>query len=171
MLPKINIVAAIGKNRELGKDNKLLWHIPEDLKHFKEVTSGHVVIMGRKTYESIGRLLPNRTNIIITRDATYTVAGAHICYSLEEALEKAKTIEKEVLRQAQDGKGEIFIIGGGQIFEQALPLADKLYLTVVEGTFAADVYFPDYSLFTKVLSEQKGESEGYAYTFLELQRS
>lgn len=160
MKPKICLVAAVGTNRELGKDNKLLWHIPEDLNHFKEITSGHAVIMGRKTYESIGRLLPSRVNIIVTRDATYTVAGAHICYSFEEAVKTAKKNEKE----------EIMVIGGGQIFEQALPLAHKLYLTVVDGTFDADVYFPDYSLFTKVLSEQKRESEGYMYAFLELQK-
>lgn len=160
----INIIVALAeKNRAIGKDNKLLWHIPEDLKRFKEITSGHPVVMGRKTYESIGRLLPNRLNIIITRDTAYTVHSSQpnavkICHSLDEALEYAKN------------DPEVFVIGGGEIFRQAMPIADKLYLTLVEGDFEGDVFFPDYSEFTKVAFEKKSEGNGYSYRFVELKR-
>ncbi|MBI2611968.1 dihydrofolate reductase [Candidatus Gottesmanbacteria bacterium] len=156
--PVISIIAAIGKNRELGKDNKLLWHIPEDLIRFKKLTSGHVVIMGRKTYQSIGRPLPNRTNIIITRDINFSAPGSIITHSLDEALEIAKQKEKE----------EIFVIGGGQIYNQAINLADKLYLTLVDGTFAADTYFPNYSRFKKVLFKKKGITDSLNYKFIDL---
>lgn len=163
MEPKISIIAAIGgKKRALGKDNKLLWHIPEDMRRFKEATYGHTVIMGRKTFESIGRPLANRMNFVVTRDPDYVPNGKiDICNSLEEAIEKAK--EREV--------NEIFIIGGGQIYEQAMQYADKLYLTLVEGEFDdADTFFPDYSAFKKKVSEQTKSSNGYTYTFLELER-
>lgn len=184
----LSIIAAIGRNRELGKDNRLLWHIPEDFKRFKELTLGHPIIMGRKTFESIGRVLPNRTNIIITRDKNYKVEGAIVCGSLEEAIEKAeesikysvssiknknKTLNTKynILNTDED---EIFIIGGGQIFEQALPLADKLYLTIIDppagGGFDADTFFPDYSEFKKVIFKQKGQSQQYKYTFLDLKK-
>lgn len=172
-MPKINIIAAIGQNRELGKDNKLLWHIPEDLKRFKKLTTGHVVIMGRKTFESIGRPLPNRTNIVITHDRnyTYTAKGCVVTHSIEEALEiayrkyrKARPCDK----QGQPLKKEIFIIGGGQIYKQTLPLADRLYLTIVEGNFDADTFFPNYSRFNKVITEENRSSGNYNYTFLTL---
>lgn len=156
--PAISIVAAIGKNRELGKGNKLLWHIPEDLKRFKALTSGHPVIMGRKTFESIGRPLPNRLNVVITRDESFKPEGVTVVHSLDGVIKIAKAKDQE----------EIFIIGGGQIFEQAMPFADRLYLTIVDNEFDADVFFPDYSMFTKVISEEKGESNGYSYTFLTL---
>lgn len=184
---KISIIAAIGKNRELGKGGKIPWHISEDFKRFKEITSGHPVIMGRKTWESLPfKPLPNRTNMVVTRDSSLSFARGRlaklggekrvvVCSSLEQALEKAKEIEKS----------EIFIIGGGQIYAQALSLADKLYLTIVEGNFDADTFFPDYAEFKKVVFEEKGEpaltlasrrsgrrgrSEGYKYKFLELER-
>lgn len=162
MEPTISIIAAIGKNRELGKDKKLLWHIPEDMKRFKELTHGHAVIMGRKTFESIGRPLPNRLNFIISRDPNYTPNGvAIVCSSLEDALEKAK--EREV--------NEIFIIGGGQIYKEALVVSDKLYLTVVDASFPdADTYFPEYNEFKKVTFKQEGSTGMYHYTFLELER-
>lgn len=155
------MIAAIASgNRALGKDNKLIYHIPEDLKRFKEITSGHTVVMGRKTFESIGKPLPNRTNIVISHDPSYTVLGIIVTHSLESALEKAQDIENE----------EIFIIGGGQIYQQALPLADKLYLTIVEGSPDADTFFPDYSDFKKVVFEEEHESEGLKYKFLTLER-
>jgi dihydrofolate reductase len=160
MNPKISIIAAISGNRALGKDNKLLWHIPEDLKRFKAVTSGHPVIMGRTTYESIGILLPGRMNIIVTRNKDYKIKGAVVCGSIEEAIEKAKQF---------DGK-EIFIIGGGQIYNQAIKYTDKLYLTLVEGEYDADTYFPDYSEFKKLISKKAGKSGIYNYTFIELLR-
>lgn len=192
--PIISIIAAIGSNRELGRNNKLLWHIPEDLKRFKQLTSGHPIIMGRKTFESIGRPLPNRLNIIITRDPEFKAEGITVVHSLDEAIKIAAEYcsssetsphpspyrrgntnlplpKGEDRGEGKEGKnGEIFIIGGGQIFEQAMQIADKLYLTIVDGSFDADVFFPDYSMFTKVTSEQKGESNGYKYRFLDLEK-
>jgi len=156
----INIIAAIGETRELGNNNMLLWHIPEDLKRFKALTNGHAVIMGRKTYESIGKPLPNRLNIIVSRDTSYIVHNAVVTHSLQDAITYAK----------KKGGEEIFIIGGGQIYAEALPFADKLYLTVVQGTYQADTYFPDYSAFKNVISEDTHLSNGYSYTFLELQK-
>jgi len=158
--PKISIICAISENRAIGKDNKLLWHITNDLNRFKELTSGHVVLMGRNTFLSIGRPLPNRTNIIITQDKRYKAAGCIVCHSLEEAIETAKQYEED----------EIFIIGGGQIYKQTIGLVDKLYLTVVESEFEADTFFPDYSAFKNVVFEKSEESDGYKYKFLELER-
>ena len=157
---RISIVVAMDEKRGIGKDNKLMWHIPEDLKRFREITSGHPVIMGRKTYESIGRLLPNRTNIIVTRDPNYNVDGAVIVHSLEEALKVASEKDQE----------EIFVIGGGQIFVQALAVTDKLYLTIVKGDFAADTFFPDYAAFTRVISKEEKDDGDYQYTFLTLEK-
>lgn len=156
----ISIIAAIGSNRELGKNNKLLWHIPEDMKRFRELTNGHPIIMGRTTYESIGRPLPNRTNIIVTRDPDYKAEGCIVVHSLEEAITEAKKHEEE----------EIFVIGGGQIYSQAITMADKLYLTKVNGIFDADTFFPDYSDFTRVVSSEKKQDNTYTYEFLELER-
>lgn len=157
---KISLIAAIASgNRALGKDNNLIYKIPEDLKRFKELTSGHAVIMGRKTFESIGRPLPDRTNIVITRDAAYSVDGVKVVHSLEDALRLAQ------------GDNEIFIIGGGQVYQDALPIADKLYLTVVEGSPEADTFFPDYSEFKKVVwQSEEQQSDGLKYKFLELER-
>jgi dihydrofolate reductase len=157
----ISIIAAIGKNRELGKDNKLLWHIPEDMKRFKELTTGNVVIMGRKTYESLPesfRPLPKRTNIVITRDKNYSDRGVIVSNSIEAAINEAKKLDKET-----------FIIGGAQIYSQSIKYADKLYLTLVDKTYGdADAFFPDYSDFGKVILEQNNRSEGLQYKFIEL---
>ncbi|OIO15717.1 diacylglycerol kinase [Candidatus Gottesmanbacteria bacterium CG11_big_fil_rev_8_21_14_0_20_37_11] len=157
---KISIIAAIAENRAIGKNNKLLWHIPQDMKHFRKITSGHPVVMGRKTYESLGRPLPDRTNIVVTRDKLFRAKGCIICYSLDIAIRTAG---------AKDSQ-EIFIIGGGKIYEQAITLADKLYLTVVKGNYEADTYFPDYSDFKKVVSRKDREDSKYKFTFLELER-
>lgn len=165
---RISLIAALSENRAIGKDNKLIWHIPDDLKRFKEITSGHPVIMGRKTFESIGRILPNRLNIVVSRDPSF--AGCHpvklkpkeelvVVQSLEEAIDVAK---KESL--------EIFIIGGGQIFEQAIKIADKLYLTVIEGNFEGDAFFPDYSDFKKISESKTLEYKGLKYKFVELEK-
>lgn len=151
----LSIIAAIGNNRELGKDNKLLWHIPEDLKRFKNLTINHTVIMGRKTYESIGKPLPNRTNIVITKDNIFTAPGCVVTHSLDEAIQKSNDTET-------------FIIGGASIYAQAIDRTDKLYLTKVNGTFEADTYFPDYSRFSKVVSKEQKQDDTYTYTFLEL---
>lgn len=159
---KISLIAVIGKNRELGKNNKLLWHIPEDMKRFRKLTQNHTVIMGRKTYESIGRPLPNRTNIIISRDANFTAAGCTIYYSFDSVL-------KAINLGEIDG-GEVFVIGGGQIYTLALPFADKLYLTVVDATADADTFFPDYSIFKKIVHKEKKVTNGYTYIFLDLEK-
>ncbi len=166
--PTISIIAAIGKNRELGKNNKLLWRIPEDLKRFKKLTQNHAVIMGRKTYESIGRPLPNRTNIIISRNRGWTPDGCLVADSIETAINLAK---KTIINNLSSIiKDEIFIIGGGQIYKEALPYADKLYLTVVDGTAEADTFFPDYSVFKKVVYKETKESGGYRFTFFNLEK-
>ena len=158
--PIISIIAAISQDRALGKNNKLLWHIPKDLARFKKITTGHPVIMGRTTFESLGKPLPGRTNIIITRDDNYQAEGCIICHSLEGAINIAKE---------KDHK-EVFVIGGGQIYNQTINLADKLYLTLVKGKFDADTYFPDYSVFRKIIFQKEGYYKQYQYTFLELVR-
>ena len=146
-MTKISIIAAISrKDRGLGKDNDLLWRIPDDLKRFKKLTMGHPIIMGRKTYESIGHPLPGRDNIVVTRNEDYQVEGVIVTHSLEEAIEKAKSLDDE----------EVFIIGGGQIYEQAIPIAQKLYLTLIDTEKEADVFFPEYeNVFTKKIFEEK----------------
>ena len=116
----------------IGNQNQLPWHMPADLKHFKEITSGHPIIMGRKTFQSIGKPLPNRTNIIITRDTQFTANGCLVAHSIEQAI---------LLASAHDDN-EIFIIGGAEIYKTSLPLINRLYLTVIEDTFAGDTFFP-----------------------------
>lgn len=158
----ISLIAAIATNRALGKNNDLIYKIPEDLKRFKEITKGHTIIMGRKTFESIGRPLQNRTNIIVTRGKRKEERGIVMVNSLEEAIQEAKK---------SPGSEEVFIIGGGQIFEQAINIADKLYLTVVEDNPKADVYFPNYSEFTKVIfKEDHQTNEGLKYQFVTLEK-
>ncbi len=132
--PIVSAIAAIGKNRELGKDGKLIWRIPEDMRYFKKITNNHPVIMGRKTYESIGKPLPNRVNIIITRNTDYRADGCIVVQTIEDAVNQAKKHDSE----------EIFIIGGGEIYNQSIGLTDKLYLTIVNEKAKADTYFPDY---------------------------
>ncbi len=152
---------ATSKNKVIGTRGRLPWYIPEELKRFKKITMGHPIIMGRKTHESIGKSLPGRTNIVITRDKSYQgSAGAIVTNSLDQAIEIAKKSE---------GSEEIFVIGGGEIYQLALPLTDKLYLTLVDKDFEGDVYFPDYSEFNKVQSEPK-EANGLKFTFFELER-
>ena len=176
----ISIIVAMDEKRGIGKNNALMWKIRGELKRFKEITMGHPIIMGRKTFESLGgRILPGRTNIVITRDPNYTFEGAVIVSSLEEALKKAK--KEEVMKRTQEipdqvrndsaSKPEIFIIGGGQIFEQALPLVNRLYLTLVKGDFDADVFFPEYKdMFPKVISEQPMKTDEYEYSYITLER-
>lgn len=158
--PIMSIIVAIGSSRELGKDNKLLWHIPEDMKRFKQLTYGHLVIMGRTTYESIGSKLPGRINIIVSHNKNYIAEGCIVAHSLDEAIEVAKANETE----------EFFIIGGGQIYAQVMNLANKLYITVVDGNFEADTYFPDYSVFNKIIAKKEGQDKNYKYTFYDLSR-
>jgi len=153
----ITLIAAAAENNALGKDNDLLWHLPEDFKRFKQITSGHNIIMGRKTFESFPKPLPNRTHIIITRQEEYLVEGCLVVHSLEEALEIAPQNE------------EVFIIGGAQIYEQALPFADKIDLTRVHIELDADAFFPEFntSEWNLVFSEKhfKDEKHQFDYTF------
>jgi dihydrofolate reductase len=125
----INIIVAMSKNRVIGNANTLIWHLPEDLRRFKLLTTGNTIVMGRKTYESIGRPLPNRRSIIITRDTNYKVDGCEVVNSLEEALELSNN--------------NCFIIGGGEIYRQALDKADRLYITKIDKEFEGDTTFPD----------------------------
>ncbi len=161
MKSRISIMAAITDERGLGKDNDLLVKIPEDFVRMKALTMGHPIVMGRKRYESIGRPLPGRTNIVVTRDSAYAVAGVTIAHSLENALEVAKK---------SSGFDEIFIFGGSQIFQQAIGIVDRLYLTVIHKNFPADVFFPEYSNFTKVLEKKDEIFENVPYTFLTLEK-
>lgn len=160
----ISLIAAIGKNRELGKDNKLIFQIPEDMKFFRDKTRGFPVIMGRKTFESIGHPLPSRLNIVISRNLRKSISESSdlvTVSSIEQGIEIAK----------KTGKDEIFIIGGAQIYSLAIGFADKLYLTLVDAVkLDADAFFPDYSEFKNVVSERKSQDENYVYNFLELTR-
>ncbi|OGN29313.1 MAG: hypothetical protein A3A33_03805 [Candidatus Yanofskybacteria bacterium RIFCSPLOWO2_01_FULL_49_25] len=128
----LSLIAAFGNNRAIGEKNTLPWSMPADLKRFREVTSGHPIIMGRKTYESIGRPLPKRLNIVVTRDQSLALPGCTVAHSLDEALATMGTAE------------EAFVIGGGQLFAEALPRADRMYLTFINATFPGDVFFPEY---------------------------
>ncbi len=156
----ISLIAIIGKNRALGKDNKLIWNIPADMNRFKKLTMGHTVIMGRKTYDSINHPLKGRFNIVITRQKDYSLPDCLVVHSLKDALNKA----------AQEETNKIFIIGGAEIYQQAIPYANRIYLTLVEDSPAADTFFPDYSEFKKVVFKKSGLSNNLKYTFFELIR-
>ncbi len=162
--PRVSMVVAIGKNRVIGKGNTLLWHIPDDLKRFKQLTLGHPVVMGRKTFDSIvamlGKPLPGRTNVVITRDTTWAHEGAVVAHSLEEALAKAKEVGEEV-----------FVIGGAQIYAAALPHTDRLYVTLIADEKEGDAFFPAYeTVFTKVLNEESHEHNGLKYIWKDLEK-
>jgi dihydrofolate reductase len=168
----ISIIVAMDEKRGIGKNNNLLFRIPEDFKRMTEITNGHPIVMGRGTWESLPenrRPLPGRYNIVITRNQKYTVNGLKeggnfaVVKSLEDALRQA---------QGKEGSDEVFIFGGGQIYAQAMEqkIVDKLYLTIVEGDFGADTFFPDYSEFKKVVFEEKSGSEGHKYKFQELEK-
>ena len=135
---KLSIIVAQAQNRVIGINNNLPWHLPEDLRYFKQVTMGKPIIMGRKTFDSIGRPLPGRTNIVITRDGSYQPEGVKVVNSLEAARELAESI------CTIDGCDEAMVIGGAQIYEQALSLADRLYLTQVHADVNGDAWFPEF---------------------------
>ncbi len=159
-MAKINIIAALGKGRAIGYKNDLLWKIPADLKRFKALTTGHPIVMGRKTFESIGRALPGRINIVVTRNTDWRFEGTVVTESLEQALEKAA--------EAND---EIFIIGGGEIYAQALPRADRLYLTLIEDEKEGDIFFPEYERdFTKMTYHEDLEHDGLKYKWITLEK-
>jgi dihydrofolate reductase len=168
MRAQVSAIAAIGKNRELGKDNKLIWKIPDDLKRLRALTVGHPVIMGRKTFESIveyiGKPLPERPNIVVTHNNDFVnrYKDIEVVNSVEGAIEKAEQLHT----------GEIFIIGGTQIFEAALPLIDKLYLTIIDAEdSSADAFFSPYEKeFTKKVFEEAREWNGLKYRWVDLER-
>lgn len=142
---RISIIAAVAENGVIGKDNDLVWRLPDDFRYFKQTTSGHPVLMGRKTFESLGKPLPNRLNILITRNGDYRPEGQSTA-----AVEVTDSLEKAIELARQTGAEEAFIIGGAEIYRQALPrggpsLADRLYLTEVKATFEGDTYFPEWN--------------------------
>ena len=158
----ISIIVAVASNGVIGDKNSLLWHIREDMVHFRTTTSGHPVIMGRKTYDSIGRPLPKRTNVVITRDTNLVIEGCTVVHSLEEAVSMFDSAE------------EVFVIGGAQIYAQALPLAERIYLTVVGKEYDGDTSFPDidYAEWIELSREDYdcGEEFEYPFSFITLER-
>lgn len=138
---RLSLIVAMAKNRTIGLDGAMPWHIPEDLKFFKRVTMGHPVIMGRKTYQSIGAALPGRTNIVVTRNKDFEAADADVVHDLSEALTKAKATEE--LWRPDGGREEIFVIGGADIYGQALPEAQRIYMTEVHQELPGDAFFPE----------------------------
>jgi dihydrofolate reductase len=162
--PIVSIIVAMDEKRGIGKNNALMWKIPGELARFKEITMGHPIIMGRKTFDSIGRVLPGRLNIVISRNL-------HVRIPTPENLLNVQSLDMAIQRASEVDQEEIFIIGGGQIFEQALPLADRLYLTLVKGDFDADVFFPPYEKeFTKIIESEEKEAGDYSLRFLTLER-
>jgi len=169
----ISIIVAIDSKNGIGKNNDLLFKIPEDYQRMKKIIFGHPLVMGRRTFESIGRVLSENTSLIITQNSDYQFpdfvkikeekAKCIVVHSLEEGIEIAKTVS---------GSDNIVIFGGGQIFKEALKknLVDRLYLTIVEGDFGADTFFPDYSDFKKIIFEEEHESNGHKFKFIDLER-
>ncbi len=157
----VSIIAAVAENGAIGKDNQLLWHIPEDLKYFKQLTTGHAVIMGRKTFDSIGKPLPNRQNIVITKHAQlFDNQSIILTSSLQEALQKAQG-------------DEVFIIGGASIYQAAMPLAQRLYITRVYANFEADTFFPAIGNEWQIVDEKDittCEKSGLRYSFITYER-
>ena len=161
----ISAIAAVAKNRVIGNNNEIPWHLPADLKYFKKTTLHHHVIMGRKSYESIGRPLPKRTNIVVTRDPFYISTGVIVVHSIPEALSIAY----------ENGENEVFILGGGNIYLQSIDLWDRLYLTEVDATPEGDVFFPklDFSGWNLVSSEKHlpDDKNPMAYDFQVFERN
>ena len=159
-VPRLTLIAAVARNGVIGKDNALPWRLPEDLKRFKALTMGHPIVMGRKTWESLGRPLPGRSNIVITRDKNYRVEGATVVHSVESALE-----------MAQDAT-EVFVIGGAEIFTMTLPRANCLQLTELDADFDGDVRFPafDRSQWRTTFHEAHLGTDGLAYAFVTYER-
>jgi len=156
----LSVIVALAKNRVIGLNNTLPWHLPEDLKRFKQLTMGHHIIMGRKTYESLGRLLPGRQTVIVTRKPDYKVDGAIVVHSLEQAI------------SVSSADSEAFLIGGAELYQQSLPLAKRLYLTMIDAEFEGDAYFPEIELDHWDLLEQQDliSQQGWAFHYLSYQR-
>lgn len=141
----LKILVAFDENRVIGKNNALIWHLPADLKRFKTLTTGHVIIMGRKTFESIGKPLPNRTSIVISRQTDLQIEGVILAHSVEEAILKAKSLTRE----------DIFIVGGSEIYALSLPLADEILVTQLHDIFEGDAFFPEISSELWEITEQE----------------
>jgi dihydrofolate reductase len=160
----VSIIAAMDQNQGIGIDNKMPWHLPADLKRFKRVTMGHHLILGRKTYQSIGKKLPGRKMIVLSRNADFLPEHAEKCTSLEEALELAQNA----------GEKEVFIIGGGQVYQESLPQAERLYLSFVQTKAEADTYFPQLELSNwSLICKQEfltDEENPYGHTFKQFVR-
>ncbi|MEQ8241307.1 MAG: dihydrofolate reductase [Cyclobacteriaceae bacterium] len=157
---KISMIAAMGSNRVIGKDNGIPWHLPDDFNYFKSTTKGHHIIMGRKNFESLPknyRPLPDRTNFVITRNKNYAEPGIEVFHNLEDALAKTK----------QNNEEEAFIIGGGEIYKMGLDYCDRIYLTEIDGAFDGDVHFPEFdkSAYTEVSRKHHGTDERHKYAF------
>lgn len=161
-MSKIIAIVALDENHAIGLNNKLPWHLPADLRHFKEVTLGKPIIMGRKTFESIGRPLPGRKNIIVTRDKNFSAIGCDIVHSLPDAIQAASDVD------------EIFIIGGAQLFAEAMPLVQQLYLTIIHENFKGDTFFPPLNSAewreTHREDHEVDEKNIYRYSFITMQR-
>lgn len=155
----IAIVVAAAENNVIGKDNNLIWYLPADLKHFKRLTMGHPMVMGRKTYESIGKPLPGRTSVVVTSQQDYSAEGCVVVHSLQDALREAQQLDPE----------QVSVIGGANVYEQALPSANVVYLTRVHHAFEGDVYFPELPPQEWELTEEEhhdpDEKNKYSYTF------
>jgi len=158
---RITLIAAMGRNHAIGLDGALPWHLPRELRHFKEVTMGKPIIMGRRTWQSIGRALPGRQNLVVTRDTAIRAEGCDIAHSLVEAVERA-------------AGAEVMIIGGGHLYREALPHADRMLLTLVDCEPAADTWFPEWDAGewseVEVRSERADEKNPYDYRVIELTR-
>ena len=159
--PIVSVIAALARNRVIGIDNTLPWRLPEDLRHFKALTMGHHIVMGRKTYESIGKPLPGRTTVIVTRDPAYRVAGCLTAHSLDAAI------------AACSGDAEVFFVGGAELYAQVLPLADRLYLTEIQADYAGDAWFPEFdrSLWRESERRENVNPDGLAYHFVTYRRA
>lgn len=153
MPPQIALIVAMARNRVIGANNQIPWHLPDDLKLFKRITMGHHIVMGRKTWESIGRLLPGRTTVIVTRQSGYAVPGAIVAHSLQDAINAA----------ARDD--EIFVIGGAELFREALPIADRIHLTLVDAEPQGDTFMPEID-YTEWREVERTEGQGYQYVLL-----
>jgi len=153
-------LVAFDENRVIGKNNALIWHIPADLKRFKALTTGHVIIMGRKTFESIGRPLPNRTTVVISRQQDLKIEGVILAHSVEEAILKAKSISRD----------DIFIVGGAEIYQLSLPLADQILVTQLHDIFEGDAFFPEISpAIWEVAEQERGvtdEQNAYQFSYI-----
>lgn len=160
----LSIIVAVAENDAIGRDNDLIWYISDDLKRFKKLTTGHTILMGRKTFESLPNgALPNRSNVVITRDTNLKLDHCVMLHSIEEAIEKYNNSEEEV-----------FVIGGGSIYEKMLPYAQKLYLTKVHESFDADVFFPEINMNEwEIVAEEhhsKGQKNEFDFSFVDLVR-